>query len=254
MSRLVVLLLAASLVAACSTSPLGRRQLKLVSSDQMSEMGIASFTEMKKKLPESKDARVNAYVQCVARDVTSAFSSQTWEVRVFADKQVNAFALPGGKIGVFTGLLGVANTQDQLAAVIGHEVAHVIAGHSSERVSEAMAANLGGAVVQATTGVSGEMLGMAANVFFLMPHSRAHESEADLLGLDYMAKAGFDPRAAVTLWQNMGRASGGNKPPEMLSTHPSDTTRIAQLQGRMGKAVPMYEAAQQQGRKPRCGP
>lgn len=254
MPRLIVLLIAATLVAACATSPLGRRQLKLVSEGQMSEMGIASFTEMKKQIPESKDAKVNAYVQCVSRDITAAFGAQTWEVRVFADKQVNAFALPGGKIGVYTGLLGVATTQDQLAAVIGHEVAHVIAGHSSERVSEAMAANLGGAVVQATTGVSAEMLGMATNVFFLLPHSRTHESEADLLGLDYMAKAGFDPRASVTLWQNMAKASGGNKPPQMLSTHPSDQTRIAALQARMPKALPIYEAAQQQGRRPKCGP
>lgn len=252
MPRFFVLLIAASLVAACATSPLGRRQLKLVSSAQMNEMGIASFAEMKKQIPESKDAKVNAYVQCVARDITGAFGSQTWEVRVFADKQVNAFALPGGKIGVYTGILAVANTQDQLAAIIGHEVAHVIAGHSAERVSEAMAANLGGAVVQATTGVSAEMLGMASNVFFLLPHSRTHESEADLLGLDYMAKAGFDPRAAVTLWQNMSKASSGNKPPELLSSHPSDQTRIANLQARMKTAVPLYEAAQQQGRRPRC--
>ncbi|MGH6630778.1 MAG: M48 family metalloprotease, partial [Burkholderiales bacterium] len=149
--RALALLLAVA-VGACATSPLGRSQLKLVSDDQMNEMGLASFTEMKQKMPETKDAKVSAYVGCVARNVTAVMPGGTnWEVRVFEDKNVNAFALPGGKIGVFTGLLKAAQNQDQLAAVIGHEVAHVIAGHSSERVSESMAAQMGMSVVQATT-------------------------------------------------------------------------------------------------------
>jgi predicted Zn-dependent protease len=171
---------------------------------------------------------------------------------VFEDKQVNAFALPGGKIGVYTGLLKVAQTQDQLAAVLGHEVAHVIAGHSAERVSENMAAQLGMSVVEASTGVDAQMLGIATNVLLILPNSRTHESEADLLGLDYMAKAGFDPRQAIVLWQNMQKA-GGEKPAELLSTHPSDTTRIHQLEQRLSIALPYYEQAQKQGRKPDCG-
>lgn len=254
MSRHFVYLLSAItvVVTACATSPLGRRQLKLVSDEQMNQMGIASFTDLKKKVPETKDAKVAGYVSCVARNVTSVMGAGTaWEVRTFDDKSVNAFALPGGKIGVHTGLLKVAQTQDQLAAVIGHEVAHVIAGHSSERVSESMATELGLTVVQASTGVNTEMLGVATNVFFLLPHSRTHESEADLLGMDYMAKAGFDPRASITLWQNM-RQAGGQKPPEMLSTHPSDDTRIRQLEGRLPVAMPLYEQARAQGRKPSC--
>jgi predicted Zn-dependent protease len=251
--RLVCLLSVMTvLVVACATSPLGRRQLKLVSDEQMSQMGIASFTDMKKKVPETKDAKVSGYVSCVARNVTSVMGAGTaWEVRTFEDKSVNAFALPGGKIGVHTGLLKVAQTQDQLAAVIGHEVAHVIAGHSSERVSEGMATELGLTVVQASTGVNTEMLGVATNVFFLLPHSRTHEAEADLLGMDYMAKAGFDPRASITLWQNM-RQSGGQKPPEMLSTHPSDETRIRGLEARLPLAMPLYEQARAAGRKPSC--
>ena len=250
MSRRLVYLLSAVIVVACATSPLGRRQLKLVSDEQMTQMGVTAFTDLKKKTPESKDAKTSAYVSCVARNVTAVMGG-TWEVRTFDDKAINAFALPGGKIGVFTGLLKAAQTQDQLAAVIGHEVAHVIAGHSAERVSESMAAELGLTVVQASTGIDTQMLGIATNVFFLLPNSRAHESEADLLGLDYMAKAGFDPRAAVTLWQNMGKA-GGDKPPELLSTHPSDTTRIARLNERMPIALPLYEQARAQGRKPAC--
>lgn len=250
MRALIPLLVVA--VAACTTSPMGRKQLKLVSDQQMNEMGLASFAALKQKTPEAKDPRVVAYVNCVARNVTAVMpGGPNWEVRVVEDKAVNAFALPGGKIGVFTGLLTAAQNQDQLAAVIGHEVAHVIAGHSSERVSESMAAQLGVSVAQAATGVDGQMLGVATNVFFLMPHSRTHESEADVMGLDYMAKAGFDPRAAITLWQNMGRA-GGDKPPEILSTHPSDQTRIAGLTTRLSIAMPLYEQARAQGRKPAC--
>lgn len=252
MSRHLIYLLCAAVVVACATSPLGRRQLKLVSDEQMTQMGIASFTDLKQKTPETKDAKASAYVACVARNITGVMGGgSAWEVRTFEDKAVNAFALPGGKIGVYTGLLKVAQTQDQLAAVIGHEVAHVIAGHSSERVSESLAAELGLSVVQASTGVDAQMLGVAANVFFLLPNSRAHETEADLLGLDYMAKAGFDPRGAVTLWQNMSKA-GGDKPPELLSTHPSDASRIGRLQERLPIALPLYEQARAQGRKPAC--
>ena len=253
MSRCLVYLVSVVIVTACATSPLGRRQLKLVSDEQMTQMGVASFTDLKQKTPETRDAKASAYVGCVARNVTAAMGGGTaWEVRTFEDKAANAFALPGGKIGVFTGLLKVAKTQDQLAAVLGHEVAHVIAGHSAERVSESLAAELGLSVVQASTGVNAEMLGVAANVFFLMPNSRTHESEADLLGMDYMARAGFDPRASIALWQNMSQ-SGGQKPPEFMSTHPSDATRIRNLEQRLAVSMPLYEQARAQGRKPACG-
>jgi len=250
MRALALLLVLA--VGACATSPLGRRQIMLASSGEMDAMGIAAFTDMKKKMPETKDAKVSGYVGCVARNVTAVMPGGTnWEVRVFEDKNINAFALPGGKIGVFTGLLKAAQTQDQLAAVIGHEVAHVIAGHSNERYSEAKLAGVGQAAVSVTTGVNTELLGMATNVFFLLPHSRTHEAEADVLGMDYMAKAGFDPRASITLWENMSKA-GGDKPPEMLSTHPSDQTRIKGLNQRLSISMPLYEQARQQGRKPAC--
>lgn len=251
--RCLISLVVLSTVAACATSPLGRRQLILVSDSQMSEMGVTSFNEMKQKIPQTKDGKTSAYVNCVARAITNELDTgQKWEVQVFEDKQVNAFALPGGKIGVYTGLLKVATTQDQLAAVIGHEVSHVIAGHSAERVSEQMATQLGVGVAEAATGVNGQLLGLASNVFFTLPHSRTQESEADLLGLDLMSKAGFDPRAAVTLWQNMSKA-GGQKPPELLSTHPSDDTRIQQLQQRIPGDLPIYEQARAQGKRPNCG-
>jgi predicted Zn-dependent protease len=239
-------------LAACATSPTGRRQLILVSNSQMMELGATSFSQMKKELPPAKDPKVVAYVNCVARNVTSVMPPNKWEVQVFEDKNINAFALPGGKIGVFTGLLKAAVNQDQLAAVIGHEVAHVIANHSAERVSEGMAAQMGSTAVQATTGIDPQMVGIAANVFFLLPHSRTQESEADVLGLDYMAKAGFDPRQAPALWENMAKASGGDKPPEILSTHPSDRTRIEGLTRRLSVAMPLYQQAQAAGKKPSC--
>jgi len=245
-------LLVAALVAACATSPLGRRQMMLVSDDQMDQMGIAAFADLKQKTPATKDAKATAYVSCVANNVVREMGgSRSWEVVTFEDKAVNAFALPGGKIGVYTGLLKVATTQGQLAAVIGHEVAHVIAGHSAERVSEGIVAELGMTAAQSATGIDPQVLGVATNVFFLMPNSRTHESEADLLGLDYMAKAGFDPREAITLWQNMSKAEGG-KPPELLSTHPSDQTRINNLNKRLTIAMPLYEKAQAGGKKPNC--
>lgn len=248
-------------VVACSTSPLGRRQFVLVSNAEVSEAGIASFREMQQKLPQSKDSRKVAYVNCISAAIVAEIPNlqaagkvrvpSSWEVSVFESKDVNAFALPGGKIGVYTGLLGIAATQDQLAAVIGHEVSHVLAGHSAERYSETMASQIGGVVVQATTGVNGELVGLATNAFILLPFSRTHETEADLLGLDLMAAAGFDPRQSISLWQNMARASG-SKPPEFMSSHPSDETRIRNLSQRLNTAMPIYEQARASGRNPRC--
>jgi len=244
---------AALLLGGCATSPLGRHQLMMVPSDKMDEMGVASFNDLKQKTPVTKNAKTSTYVNCIAKAITTELNDgRVWEVQVFEDDQVNAFALPGAKIGVYTGLLKVATTQDQLAAVIGHEVSHVLANHSAERVSQQMAAQGVSQVAGAATGLDPQLFGMASNVFYTLPGSRGQESEADLLGLDLMARAGFDPRQAVTLWQNMMNA-GGNKPPEMLSTHPSDSTRIAQLQERMPKDVPIFESARQNGKRPKCG-
>lgn len=252
MKKTLVTLILMGLVAACATSPLGRRQLILVSPGEMDAMGAASFNEMQKKVPATKDARASAYVSCVATAVLNEMGgSQGWEVVTFDDKQVNAFALPGRKIGIYTGMLKVAQNRDQLAAVIGHEVAHVKSGHSAERVSEQMATQMAGTVATTAAGIDPQILGLAANVFFLLPHSRTQESEADLLGLDYMARAGFDPRQAPELWRNMSKGGGG-KPPEMLSTHPSDSTRIDNLTKRLSISMPLYESARASGKRPTC--
>jgi predicted Zn-dependent protease len=245
------------MLVACATSPTGRRQLRLVSDIEMSQMGVTAFQQLKSKTPVTKDARESAFVQCVAHAITAQVptSGQTpasWEVQVFDSKEINAFALPGGKIGVYTALLKVATTQDQLAAVIGHEVSHVLAGHSASRVSNQLAAQLGTALISAGTGLSPELIGEGAQYLVLLPFSRGDESEADILGMDLMSRAGFDPAQAITLWENMSRQAGP-APPELLSTHPSNATRIADLQRNLPRDLPIYRQALAAGRRPNCG-
>ncbi len=250
--RNIIIVAVLAAIAGCATSPLGRSQLSIVSDDKMAEIGAQSFQQIAQKTPVTQNVQQSRYVTCVANAITSAIpgNSTPWEVRVFESKEVNAFALPGGHIGVYTGLLKVAATQDQLAAVLGHEVSHVLAHHSAERYSEQMAANIGTSVVSIVTGVDSQLLGGATGLV-LLRFSRTQESEADLLGLDLMSRAGFDPRGAVSLWQNMEKAGGG-KPPELLSTHPSDARRIEQLEERLPQDLPSYERSRAAGRQPRC--
>ena len=231
---------------ACSTSPTGRRQLTLLPESQMSQMGEQAFAETKAKTPIEKDPAINRYVQCVSNQLTRNLEYEnlpkSWEVVVFRNDEPNAFALPGGKIGVHTGLLKVAQTQDQLAAVIGHEIGHVIAQHSNARVSESLVAQGGLQILDAVMASRGPRyntlmaaLGMGAQYGILMPHSRNQESEADIIGLEIMARSGFKPEAAVSLWQNMAKA-GGAQPPEFLSTHPNYATRMENLTSHMDEA------------------
>ena len=186
-----------------------------------------------------------------------------WEVLVFESAEVNAFALPGRKIGVYEGLLRVAANQNQLAAVIGHEVGHVLARHGNERISQATLAQMSQAAVavavQSADMSSGEgqmvmaAFGMGAQYGVMLPFSRVHETEADTIGLTLMASAGFDPEQSVVLWRNMGAASSGQAPPEWASTHPANETRIANLQSQMAEAVAVFASARVAGRSPRCG-
>ena len=254
--------LAIALVAGCQTSALGRRQIKMMSETEMSRMGASAFSEISKQTPRSRDALENAMVACVANAITKSLpganSKSRWEVRVFADNTPNAFALPGGKIGVNLGLLKVARTQGQLAAVIGHEIAHVTQGHANERVSSEFATKTGlqllSAVADPSNVVHREMIGLlgaGVQIGVLLPFGREHEREADLIGLDLMAKAGFNPNESVALWLNMAKA-GGSQPPEFLSTHPSRSSRIYELKRRIPSAMPLYEDAKARGRSPRC--
>jgi predicted Zn-dependent protease len=245
----------------CATSPTGQKQLKLFPDNEMSKMGITAYEEMKQKTPISTDQKMTAYVNCVANAITSEVPSKSkWEVTLFDDDAINAFALPGGKIGVYTGLLRVAVNQDQLAAVIGHEVAHVIANHGNARVSAAYATESGIQLAQKMAGAASPqksqlfgLLGLGVQVGVLLPYGRSQESEADYLGLQYMARAGFDPKESVQLWKNMGAASGGKQPPQFLSTHPSHQTRINDLNNAMPKAQQLLEKARLQGKNSQCG-
>jgi predicted Zn-dependent protease len=228
----------------------------------MAKMGAVAFDQTKAQTPASTDAAKTRYVRCVAQaiagEVTGPAGEQGWEVTLFEDDQVNAFALPGGKIGVYTGLLKAAKNQDQLATVIGHEVAHVIAQHGNERVSTTYATqtalSLAQALGDASNPASGQLmglLGVGAQVGILLPYSRTQESEADLIGLDLMAKAGFDPAASVALWRNMSEAGGG-QPPELLSTHPANETRIQSLSERIPQAQALSTQARAAGKRPSC--
>src|SRR5690606_3521560 len=167
-----------------------------------------------------------------------------WEVHVLSLNEVNAWCMPGGKIAVYTGLLNqIKPTDAELAAVLGHEIAHALREHARERVSQQMVTNLGLSVLSIATGVSADLGSKLTDVMFTLPNSRTHETEADLMGLELAARAGSDPRAAGTLWQTRGAADGGSAPPEFLSTHPSAATRISELQAAAQRVMPLYEQA-----------
>ncbi|WMD22999.1 M48 family metallopeptidase [Achromobacter seleniivolatilans] len=169
-----------------------------------------------------------------------------WEVHVLSSDEINAWCMPGGKIAVYTGLIGkIKPTDDELAAVLGHEIAHALREHARERVSQQMATNLGLSVLSMATGstAASDLGGQLTSVMFTLPNSRTHETEADRMGVELAARAGFDPRAAVTLWQKMGAADQGNAPPEILSTHPSAASRISDLQAAAQQVLPLYQQA-----------
>ena len=173
-----------------------------------------------------------------------------WEVNVLTSKDVNAWAMPGGKMAVYTGLIERLNaTDDELAAVMGHEIAHALREHARERIARQMstqaASTIGSIAIQILTGVQldPQITGTVGQAFFVLPNSRENEQEADVIGVELMARAGYDPRAALSLWQKMGQATGGGGPPEFLSTHPSGATRLRDLQGYVDKVMPLYQAA-----------
>lgn len=248
------------ILISCSTSPMGRRQLTIMPSNEVDNMGMQAFENLKQETPIERNLQLNQYVNCIATATIQASNStiKNWEVVVFQDDSANAFALPGGKVGVHTGILPIADNQDRLAAVLGHEVGHVVAEHGNERISQQFALETSLNLVQALANVQTEtgrtimgLLGVGAQVGFLLPYSRLQESEADLIGLDIMARAGFDPRESVSLWQNMSRAGGGQSI-EFLSTHPSHETRIHDLNKSLPRAMQLYSQAQAMGLQPRC--
>ncbi len=251
-----------TLLISCATSSEGRTQLTLISDSEMDAMGAQSFSQIKQQTPITKNKNVQQYVSCIANKIIPYVKQNPnpsqWEVVVFDDNQANAFALPGYKIGVYTGLLKYAKNQDQLAAIMGHEIAHVITKHGNERVSNQMATQAGldiaGIFLGGGQGKSNDLilagLGLGAQYGIVLPFSRSHESEADLIGLELMAKAGFNPEESVSLWKNMSQA--GETPPEFMSTHPSNKTRIKQLKKRIPKVLPDYQTAIKKGQRANC--
>ena len=250
---------AAFFTAGCGTVPItGRSQFTaLVSQDQEMTLGLSSFGEMKKGTPICHDAAANALVQKVGRRIADIagpdMPKAQWEFVVFESKEANAFCLPGGKVGVYTGLLPITRDEAGLATVIGHEVAHAVARHGAERMSEGMVIQFGGQALGTAmansdprvTALASAAYGLTTQVGRELPHSRAQESEADHIGVIYMARAGYDPEAAVQFWQRFmeyNQQNGGAKKSSFFSTHPADETRIKQLQGWLPEAKKQMKA------------
>jgi len=254
-------------LAGCETNPYtGRSQLLMTSVDQEMQMGAQAYGQVKNdpKMHQSQDSREIEPVRRVAAHIIEAAKRSKyaemanqfqWEVTVIKDdKTMNAFALPGGKIAVYTGIFPVAKTEAGLAAVLGHEVTHALARHGAERMSQGQLTNAALQVLGTAAGAAGgnAMLGQAAmaalgagaQVGVLLPFSRKHESEADYIGILLAADAGYDPRESVHLWERMEQLSGGKGPAEFLSTHPGHETRIEQLKKWMPEAMAIYQIKQ----------
>jgi len=235
-----------ALFSGCGTVPVtGRTQLNLMSPGEEMKLGLTSFEETKKQVPISKDAAATAMVERVGKRIAAVAAKDMpdaqWEFVVFESKEANAFCLPGGKVGVYTGILPITKDEAGLATVLGHEIAHAVARHGGERMSQAMVIQGGGSLLglglqntdpkwQAAASLA---YGVGTKLGAELPHSRSQESEADHIGLIYMAQAGFPPEAAVDFWKRFGEFNKqqGSDTPWFLRTHPLDETRVKQLQG-----------------------
>lgn len=253
LSRRRMLGLLAAGAAGCRTVPVtGRSQLMLLPEGAELSMGLTAYQQVLSKSRLSNDPTLNEQITRVGRRIAEATgrTDYQWEFKVLEDKQANAFCLPGGKVAVYTGRLPMTRDDPGLATVLGHEVAHAVARHGGERVSQTLVVELGLAATQAalarndprTVQAVTALLGAGAAVGLLLPWSRAQESEADHLGLIYMAKAGYHPAAALEVWQRMADAARGQaRPPELLSTHPAPETRLRQIQAWIPEALRYYQ-------------
>ncbi|MBM3865234.1 MAG: M48 family metallopeptidase [Verrucomicrobia bacterium] len=250
------------LLSGCYTNPVtGRRSLVLLSEGREAQLGSESFQQIRRKEKVATDPGANARVQRVGQRIAAvvgeALPAARWEFVVFESKELNAFALPGGKVGVYTGLLELAESDAELATVMGHEIGHVVARHGAERMSEAM--------VIAGVGIAGSLAveansndprmrdlfalayGGGTTLLRVLPHSRANEGEADRMGMLFAARAGYDPRGAVSFWRKMAArkqaSAPGPRTPTFLSTHPADERRIADLEAFLPAVLPVWEQA-----------
>jgi len=253
------------ILTGCATVPVtGRHQLSLVSAGQEMQLGLSSFDQLKKETPINHDPAINDRVQRVGKRIAAVagkdLPNAQWEFVVFESTEANAFCLPGGKVGVYTGILPVTKDDAGLATVIGHEVGHAVAHHGAERMSEAMVIQTGGQLLGTSISAADPRwqeitllaYGAGTKLGRELPHSRAQESEADHIGIIYLARAGYDPKAAVEFWQRFSQYNqqhgGGNTSPlaGFLSTHPLDQTRIQQLQNWLPEAEQARSQAQSQ--------
>lgn len=252
--RFLVLALITLTFAACYTNPeTGRRQLLLFSSKEEAALGLRAFSELKKEKPISTDPAQTALVERVGRRISSVVNLKhaDWEFVTFKDDETpNAFCLPGGKVGIYTGILPITQDDEGLAIVMGHEIGHAVARHGGERMSQQLLVAMGGiglavalrekpAETQALALVA---YGVTTTVGVILPYSRKHELEADYMGLKFMARAGYDPRKGVDFWRRFKEYSDkrGGKPPEFLSTHPLDERRIKELEKHLPEAMELY--------------
>lgn len=263
MARYLVLLVCLVSLTACSTVPItGRSQLNLIPGSSMMSMSLQQYDQFIKEHKVSTNQEQTQMVKRVGGKIQNAveryfaekgqsqrLADYKWEFNLVEDKQVNAWCMPGGKVVVYTGLLPVAKNETGLAVVLGHEIAHAIAEHGNERMSQGLLAQMGGVALStalSTKPAQTQQLWMAAygagaQYGAILPYGRLQESEADQLGLIFMAMAGYDPNEAVTFWERMAAQKGGQAPPEFLSTHPSDATRIANIKKLIPKAMEYYK-------------
>lgn len=261
-TRLLLLVMVAFIFQACSLVPLtGRRQLSLVSDADMLSMSFAQYDQFQKENRMSSSSRDTNEVKRVGRNIQNAvttyfarnnmsqdLSGFAWEFNLVENKEPNAWCMPGGKVMVYSGILPLTRNEAGLAVVIGHEIAHAVAKHSNERMSQALISQLGGQVLaqalkqkpQQTQQIWMGLFGVGVQLGAVLPYSRLQESEADRLGLIFMAMAGYDPHTAIGFWQRMSQ-QGGAKPPAFLSTHPTDKKRITKILAAMPEAMKYYK-------------
>ena len=246
----IFIILSGLVISACTTTPVSNRSaLILIPKSQEISLGIQSYNEILKREKESEDTQLNQIIRRVGQRIASVsdMPKLEWEIKLIESDQKNAFALPGGKIAIYTGILSIAKNEAGLATVMSHEIAHVIARHGAQRMTQQML--LQGAMIGAGLSMKNSTqknivlsaLGVGVLYGFTLPFSRLHESEADQIGLIYMAKAGYDPNEAINFWQRFGQVKGGKGPPEWASTHPADATRIKGLRSYLSRAKYHYQ-------------
>lgn len=262
--QLAILTTTLLLLSGCSSVPVtGRKQILLVSDQEVLSSSLAQYQDFIKTAPRSTQTSQSAMVTRVGKRIAAAteqylrdngmsseISNFSWEFNLVKDNQVNAFCMPGGKIVVYEGLMKLVSSDDELAVVLGHEVAHAVAKHSNERMSQQIMAQYGAQVLggvlsnksAAIQNIAGQVYGLGAQYGVMLPFSRKHETEADLMGLVFMAMAGYNPDNAITFWQKMSQ-SGGQQVPEFMSTHPSDATRINAIQKQLASIKQKYYKA-----------